>query len=368
MRMPIFVVSGAGDLTEMRPSAPPSEDALQELVARYPKLISGETDDLLLIRREFGIGDSVEFASRWSIDHLFVTKSGIPVLVEVKRAGDTRLRREVVGQMLDYAANSVEYWPENTVSASFASHRETQELADEELRAFLGPEARPDAFWQQVDANFKAGRVRMVFVADSIPSELARIIEFMNQQMTASVQGIELRYFEAADGSRTLAPRVVGELARSGNQQSSEPTISEEEFIARHFEGLRPNEAKQVTGLIAKMSSITDSQGVASTNGAIYFRVDNLENGQHAYVVGVGATGHVEIWFRWVSKYLSDEQRRDFLNKFEAVVGKLSTSNIGGFPRFDAKKPLTERQLDAVYDVLEDYVQAVRMSLNTPSH
>jgi hypothetical protein len=31
--------------------------------------------------------------------------------VEVKRSTDTRLRREVVGQMLDYAANAVVYSP-----------------------------------------------------------------------------------------------------------------------------------------------------------------------------------------------------------------------------------------------------------------
>jgi hypothetical protein len=35
----------------------------------------------------------------------------VPTLVEVKRRADTRIRREVVGQMLDYAANGVVYWP-----------------------------------------------------------------------------------------------------------------------------------------------------------------------------------------------------------------------------------------------------------------
>ena len=32
-------------------------------------------------------------------------------LVECKRASDTRTRREVVAQMLDYAANGTQYWP-----------------------------------------------------------------------------------------------------------------------------------------------------------------------------------------------------------------------------------------------------------------
>jgi hypothetical protein len=36
-------------------------------------------------------------------------QDAIPAIVEVKRSTDTRIRREVVGQMLDYAANSVVY-------------------------------------------------------------------------------------------------------------------------------------------------------------------------------------------------------------------------------------------------------------------
>ena len=46
-------------------------------------------------------------------------ETGIPTLVEVKRSTDTRLRREVVGQMLDYAANAVVYWPVERLEAEF---------------------------------------------------------------------------------------------------------------------------------------------------------------------------------------------------------------------------------------------------------
>jgi len=44
---------------------------------------------------------------RWSADHLFLDQDAIPTFVEVKRSTDTRIRREVVGQMLDYAANAI---------------------------------------------------------------------------------------------------------------------------------------------------------------------------------------------------------------------------------------------------------------------
>ncbi len=43
-------------------------------------------------------------------------------MVRVKRR-DTRIRREVVGQMLEYAANAVTYWP---VDAALAAKPNTK--------------------------------------------------------------------------------------------------------------------------------------------------------------------------------------------------------------------------------------------------
>jgi hypothetical protein len=40
---------------------------------------------------------------------LIIDQHAIPTLVEVKRSTDTRIRREVVSQMLDYAANADNY-------------------------------------------------------------------------------------------------------------------------------------------------------------------------------------------------------------------------------------------------------------------
>ena len=53
------------------------------------------------------------------MDHLFLDQDSIPTIVEVKRSTDTRIRREVVGQLLDYAANAVVYWPVERLQAQF---------------------------------------------------------------------------------------------------------------------------------------------------------------------------------------------------------------------------------------------------------
>lgn len=57
----------------------------------------------LLVSREWGVPREEGGGGHWSLDHLFLDQEGVPTLVEVKRSSDTRLRREVVGQMLDYA-------------------------------------------------------------------------------------------------------------------------------------------------------------------------------------------------------------------------------------------------------------------------
>jgi hypothetical protein len=57
-----------------------------------------------------GVPGGTDEADRWSLDHLFLDQDGVPTFVECKRAVDTRTRREVVAQMLDYAANGIECW------------------------------------------------------------------------------------------------------------------------------------------------------------------------------------------------------------------------------------------------------------------
>jgi hypothetical protein len=64
----------------------------------------------LLVRREAGVPEAEGAADRWFLDHVFLDGEGVPTLVEVKRSTDTRIRREVVGQMLDYAANILAHW------------------------------------------------------------------------------------------------------------------------------------------------------------------------------------------------------------------------------------------------------------------
>jgi hypothetical protein len=112
----IFVVGDDGSLTEAPSAAYKAEAELQELLAANIHLLPGAQIDRdnprrwLLIKREAGVPNREGGGGWWSIDHLAVDQDAVPTFVEVKRASDTRARREVVAQMLDYAANGYVFW------------------------------------------------------------------------------------------------------------------------------------------------------------------------------------------------------------------------------------------------------------------
>jgi hypothetical protein len=65
----------------------------------------------------------------------------------------------------------------NRVSEPYAPPASPRYLAPMRIRSDFGP---------RVGVNLKAGKLRLIFVADELPSELRRIVEFLNEQMNRS--------------------------------------------------------------------------------------------------------------------------------------------------------------------------------------
>jgi hypothetical protein len=227
----IYLIQEDDSLVEMTEHAYDSEELLQKLLAQYPNLLARNQVDgaeprrWLLVSREVPLASEEEGGGRWSVDHLFLDQDAVPTIVEVKRSTDTRIRREVVGQMLDYAANAVVYWPVESLRARFEGACASEGLeAEEVLEGFLGLEADGEGFWQKAKTNLQAGRVRLVFVADEIPSELRRVVEFLNGQMDpAEVLAVEIKQYVGGD-LKTLVPRLVGQTAEAQRKKAGPAT------------------------------------------------------------------------------------------------------------------------------------------------
>jgi len=217
----IYNLVGNGEsatLNEFQEEPFAEEDALQALIARNPELLAGEQMNpgdpprWILITREAGIADEVDGAARWSLDHALVDQHAVPTLVETKRGDNSEIRRTIVGQMLDYAAHASRYW----TAAELREKFEAREDADSRLSDLLDQE-EPDheEFWNLVETNLSAKNLRLLFVADRIPDELATVVEFLNEQMPRiEVLAVEIKQFRG-DSGLILVPRVVGRVANS---------------------------------------------------------------------------------------------------------------------------------------------------------
>jgi hypothetical protein len=165
----------------------------------------------LLVGNEMPVPDPETGGDRWSLDMLIGDQDACPTLIEVKRAADPRSRREVVAQMLDYAANGHHYWQANALlrAATQAASDGGRDL-DSQVARFESF-SNPEEYFATFEENLREGRVRLVFFLDRANRGLTSIVEFLNRQMVnAEAYVVEARLFEDPDKHRYVQPHVFG--------------------------------------------------------------------------------------------------------------------------------------------------------------
>ena len=249
----IYIRNEQGHLHPLAAAGYENEAEFQELLAAHPDLLASPQMDpnfaqrWVLVDREFGIGDTEE-GTRWALDLLFLDQEGIPTLVEVKRSTDSRIRRKVVGQMMDYAANAIRYGDVDTIRRLFdRTHANDPDVLEQTLKV-----ADAEAYWDKVRDNLNQGRVRMVFVADRIPRELRRIVEFLNEQMRpAEVLAVAVqRYTDAENASSVFVPRVVGQTEAAAQKKGTSPQdYTRDAFFAELTSNADPSTVRAMQAL-----------------------------------------------------------------------------------------------------------------------
>lgn len=368
----MFAMKEGEGFVELREAEYASEDLLQGYLATHPDLIPGDQINprlprrWLLVQRELGIPGEDQGTARWSLDHLFLDQESVPTLVEVKRSSDTRIRREVVGQMLDYAANAVAYLKAHELQAAFEAECRAREVEpDDALNERLGIQQDSEAFWQQVKTNLQAGRIRMIFLADRIPDELRRIVEFLNEQMDpAEVLAVEVRQFEGP-GIRTLVPRVFGLTSEAESRKAPQGSIvrwGETRFF-EHLETQKPSKASNVRDLLTWSRENTDriDWGKGAVTGS-FTPILLFKDGYYP-LFSVYSNGTFEIPLQYLKTrpvFSSDASREALLVRFKAIPGlAVQKISLDKRPWFDCTA-LEPEALAALIELLDDAVTAIR--------
>lgn len=350
-----------------------SEDLLQKLLADYPNLISGSQIHperprrWLLVAREFQVPDSESASGRWSLDHLFIDQDGIPTLVEAKRSTDTRIRREVIGQILDYAANAISYWSLAEIKLRFEeSCKHRGEQPEEKLNIFLERITDSSTFWESVETNLKAGKIRMLIVADAIPKELQRIIEFLNGQMNpAEILGVEIKQFvdQTNQGVKTLVPRVVGQTANAQTVKSRLAIRAENWNEATFFAKTEEQCGIKVVEISRKILNWSKHHvtriyfGKGHQMGSFSPVLDTANGSRWCFAVWTN--GSIEIHFQHMANqppFNLEKNRRDFLYKLNSIKGvNISDTKLNKRPSFPLAILHDDAELTKFFDVCAWY-------------
>ena len=240
------------------------EGWLQKLMFEQPQILPINNLDpgygpLVPIGREIG-------TAAGPIDNLYVSPSGLLTVVEAKLWRNPQARREVVGQIIDYAKELNRWSFEDLDAATLkACGRKLWDLVSDSSEPVLD-EAR---FVDAVSRNLKAGRFMLLIVGDGIREEMERMADFLQDtpQLRFSLALIELQVYRLPEPEQLLVTPVIvsrtKEISRaivrveggkvdvtldiadgsskSGSKSSSRRTLTHEEF----FQGLKESGATE---------------------------------------------------------------------------------------------------------------------------
>ncbi|XGV89002.1 MAG: hypothetical protein ACAF42_08605 [Limnothrix sp. BL-A-16] len=379
----IYFVRNDGRLVEMMEQPYGSVTLLQELLETYPNLLAGDRSlinrdqDWLAITRQNTVTFDDERDDRWSLDRIFLDRSGVPTVVEVfcsHGRGGGQQAQELIGQAIEYAANLSQYWPIETMLAQFeANCRANDRDPDQVVEDFLGHDEEEERFWQQVKTNLQAGRIRIVVVSDALSPELVRTVEFLNAQMDpAEVQAIELRQYVSDEGFRTLVPRLIGRMTDS---KSASPALDrrrwDEDSFFQEFSARQGEDEAAIAHHIYEWCSDHPNVEVYWRTGDTYggfVAMCDFGRGESHELFKVGIDGGLEInsstYASWYPFTRHDEwmELRSHLSSIGLALPPDSRERRA--PNFSLSTLRDEQSLRQVFETFSWVLERVKQSLN----
>ncbi len=358
----VYLMDGESKTTNMTRIHCSSEDKeLQHLLEQNLELLLGDQINperpcqWVLIKREMPVTDPSTGLQRWAIDFFLADQDGIPTLVECKRCDDSRARREIVGQMFEYAANGHHYWTAKQMMA-YAEVANGNEAA---LKARLG-EIRPEAeetvsdFFKLVEQNLRSAKLRLIFFLEESPLELRSMVEFLSRQLQdTEIFLIEARQYQGPS-ARVVVPwlfgftetvRVAARKLAENSSGSSGPLRGEEQFwLAAKAHG--ESQAHDLKIFVEDTSRIEGCRlSWIYVSCVVMFPEIFPKRG----AFGIRRNGELEMYFGYWNKEkypdVTEQQvglRQEFVNRVEQALSRTFTDNQPrAFPKIPASQWLT---------------------------
>lgn len=362
----------------------PNEAALQNLIRDNPDILPlddlGDAVSALLV-----VGRETTLPNGYA-DAIGVDEGGLVTIIECKLDRNSEVKREVVGQVLGYAAYlwqmTYSQFEQEVARKYFDSPRcNRNDLRgvglDEAMKRFreersAESEWNEETFRQRLGDNLKSGRFRLVIVVDKVNDELRRTVEYLNQCTEPSFQIVcaELRYF-AAGHIELIVPALIGATSGKGPHA---PGPTRKWDAAQFFAEIRQKWGEPVAEATRRLLKWAEQNsdyvwwGEGTRDGSFVPTLRwTADRGPRPFVVYT--YGRLEVTFQYFKAYppFDDVNRRKtLLQKFNEIDGiAFPEDSFDRRPSFELQLLTDDRFFDAFTRVMGEMIGELRSARAT---
>ena len=338
------------------------EKSLQDLLIDFPELIPSdyinpeEPPIFIVVCSEAGV-------TAGSMDILLLDQYAVPTIIETKLIDNREIRRSVLAQGIEYLSHLQTEWSSDRFLEEAKEYWAKKEKAFEQLVQEKWGKEFESLYLSQLQSNIDTANMRLIIAADSIPSELRRMIEFLNNTSKFEILGLEVVLYsdEKDPENKYLIPTVLGASEQTRERKNpSRSQWSETRFFEATEESLPPEtivKIKVLYDFAKKLTGRNPYWGTGKETGSFTAKLD-ISNYLFS-VLTVYTDGHISISIGLNHKRLA-EVNKDISDKFRLEVNRISKKKFtqrkweGGWQKI-ALESLSAQQLTNLMDLLKKF-------------
>ena len=282
--MPRMVVLQDQGISPLSEEAYLDESGLQRLLEEHPELIALDDVDptaspLLPIGREVPLAGQ-------SLDLLFLDLAGRPTGVETKLRRNPQVRREVVGQVLEYGAylstwtvkdierQAERYLADPQTPARFQGQGLYEALSRLDASGPTEEGGDEAGMRSRISNSLERGHLRLLIAVDRVVDPLRKLVTFLNGASSFDMYLLEVQQYRAPDGMKIASINVYGGAGSKPNGAGVRRTAWDE---ARFLQALRSEASAASAAVALELYSFAQEQadspvwGTGTTVGSVGF-------------------------------------------------------------------------------------------------
>lgn len=324
------------------------ETELQEMLAKYPDLIPIEDlgDDRKPIKVIVREADNT--------DLIGVDEDGNITIVETKLAYNPEVKREVIGQILEYASK---LW-----QSSYEDFDSTiRNIMGEDLQTLMGAEIGNGEEWSSddfriaVEENLKEGRFALFIIVDAINDELRQTISYINSRCpdVFVLYALELKYFHEK-GVGVILPKLYGVPASKTKTKSfGRKKWAKEDFLPTARKQLNKTQYLAIEKLFKFCEQHADNLGMGTGTETASINVNFKKFSDERAIFCLKSNGRLGFSLNWVAKKGVSAQQKDLLDKLKEKLKAIKINIVDGYDTYGSTWLSVEEATEKANDIIK---------------